>query len=106
MCYTYHAFLIFFPKVCLLEAILPYPPDRGVYSHEMTEDKLKGSGKSMIYGRGRDRGQIHHSVLSLFPYGKIFILTDRYPIILDFLLIGENCDLDFAETVDQSESIY
>lgn len=42
-------FLIFFPEVCLLEAVLPYPPDRGVDSQEMTEEKLKGSGRSMIY---------------------------------------------------------
>lgn len=93
-------FLIFFPEVCLLEAVLPYPPDGGVDSQEMTEEKLKGSGRSMMYCRGRDRGQIHFSFLSLFLYWKILLQTDRYPVSLDFFLISRNYDLDFAEIVD------
>lgn len=71
------------PEVCLLKAVLLYSPVRGVYSQEMTKNKLKSLGKSMIYCRGRDRGQTHLSFFSLFLSCKIFIPTDRYPIILD-----------------------
>lgn len=85
---------------------MPYPPNRDVYSQETTKKKLKGSEKSMIYYRGKDRGQIHLPLLSLFLYCKNFILTDMYPIIFDFFLIWGNCGLDFAEIINQSTSIY
>ena len=98
-------FVFFSPEVCLLKAVLPYPPDRGVDSQEMTEGKIKGSRKSKIHCRLRDRRQIFLSFLNLFLYCKIFIQTDRYPITLDFFLISRYCDLDFAKIVDQSASI-
>lgn len=70
-------------EVCLLKAVLLYSPVRSVYRQEMSKKKLKSSGKSMIHVEAGTEDKLTSPFFSPFLSCKIFILTDRYPIILD-----------------------
>lgn len=94
MCYTYH---VLFP----LKFAYCWRFSHIHQTEVFAKTKLKAWEKFMIYQRGRDRGQSHLSFLSLFLCCKIFILSDRYPIILEIFPIWVNCDLDFAKIGSQ-----
>lgn len=76
-------FFFFPPWSLLTESRFAIFTSQGVYSQEMSKKKLKSSGKSMIHVEAGTENKLTSLSFSPFLSCKIFILTDRYPIILD-----------------------